>query len=865
MRKSPSRHGTSLQIAAPRRAAPPPSDVWKRLVNAYYVRRGRGELVLVARDDEGGLHKKRVPPQHACFLKQSEVDAELARELRGHPAVTGMRPEGDFVRVIWRNPWDLHRATKDDGFFASIGVTPYEADVDPVRRYLTDNDVEIRRPRRCYLDIESDSRVAPTEKENARMLAWSIVDDEAMVADEVRVLCPHEEDRERCPSCKKLDDVNARVVFKGRGGVVASGVLEADTDEDERALLEAMWAALEPYDQVCAWAGDFFDFPYARARTARRRVPVDVERWLWLDQLVNFRRMNMSAAESGDEKQSMALAAVSRSVVKIRETKLEGLSGAASWQMWCEDKSLLLRYCEQDTRLAGLIERRTGYVELLYTLCHATTTFADSNGIKPTRQVEGFLLRLGAARGLRFPTHYYHEGGEQFDGAFVMEPEAKGVVRGVHVCDFARLYPSVILSFNLSLETVRGKLPKPLERGGRPSYMAHEAEPEPRDRIPEGCALVPLTRVLVAQEPRGVLAVALEEMLRLRKEWDKKKAAASPGTTEWKEADRRSSAYKIAANSFYGVVGSPYSRFFVREVAESTSQGGVWLIKETIRAAQERGIRVIYGDTDSAFAVDCTDAEFVAFVEWCNAELYPRLLREQGSTRNVISLAYEKKFASLVMVSKKRYAASYEHYKGTAATKDSKLEVKGLEYKRGDTSRLARRMQLEIVELLLRDGVEDPCRFEELVERHRARVLEDRLDLADVVISKRLTKALGQYATKQKKNGERAEQSTHVEIARVLHQRGQEVRQGDRIDFVVVDGGVAPIRAIPAADHDGETEGRSADRFYLWEQLVYPPSQRFLEAAFPGHDWTRWERVRPPKPRRMGRPVPPEQTGFGFD
>jgi DNA polymerase elongation subunit (family B) len=821
VRKSP-----ALRLA--HSASPSSAGAFRRLTNAYY-RRDENEIVLVARDDEGRSVTRRGKPEHTCFLRTNEVDARLERELKNNDYVTAMRREGEWWRVTWSDRFVLNRVSKPGGWLEMRGAAPMEADVDPIRRYLTDHPVEIARPRRCYLDIEADSRMTLTDKESARMLAWSIVDD--------------------------------------AGEVAASAVLSEDTDDDERELIEGLWKALESFDQVIAWAGDFFDFPYLLARTSRRRIKVEHERWLWLDHLVLFRRMNMSAAESGDEKQSLALDSVARSLGL--GGKLDGVSGSQSWELWNSDPALLLRYCEHDTVLCARIEQKTGYVELLLTLCQSTFTFPDSNGIKPTRQVEGFLLRLGLARGMHFPTYHYRETKEQFAGAYVQEPTARGIVKNVHVCDFARLYPSVILTFNLSTETVRGKLPALGSAiSMRPSYLAHLPEEPPKEQIPEGSALVPLTRVLVAQEPRGVLPIALEEALRLRKEWDKKKSAAVPGTDEWKEADRRSSAYKIFANSFYGVVGSPYSRFFRREVAESTAQGGVWLIKETIAAAKERGWDVIYGDTDSAFVVGPSDEDFVAFVAWCNAELYPRLAREQGAVRNAISLAYEKKFRRAVMPSKKRYAASYAHYKGTAATKDSKLEVKGLEYKRGDTSRIARRMQLEIVELILREEVEDVARFEALVDRYRDHVLKDALPIGDVAISKRLTKEVKEYAVRTKKDGARAEQATHVEIARVLGDRGQEIREGARIEFVVVDGDVAPIRAIPAEDYDPNESAKNADRFYLWEQLVFPPSQRVLQAAFPDHDWSRWERVRPPKPRvRKSKALPGQEAfpGFGVE
>jgi DNA polymerase elongation subunit (family B) len=421
-----------------------------------------------------------------------------------------------------------------------------------------------------------------------------------------------------------------------------------------------------------------------------------------------------------------------------------------------------------------------------------------------------------------------------------MEPKRKGILRGVHVCDFSRLYPSVIMTFNLSPETIRGHATKKK----KPSYLSHEPD---EYECEQGEIVTPMTHVRVVQEPRGVLPIAVEEMLRLRKVWDKRKAECPPGTDEWKDADRRSTAYKIAVNSFYGVVSSPHSRFYMREVGESTSLGGVWLIDATLKEAEKQGFEYVYGDTDSGFVVGHTNEEFSKFVDWCNKEFYPSLIKSTGASRNFISLAYEKKFQRIVFVSKKRYAGSFEHFKGTMANADSEPEIKGLEYRRGDTCRLARQFQYDAICMILKKCIDDPAEFEKLVLQYRDIALKNKLDLDDVFISKRIAKPLREYVIRQKDNGEDAADIVHVHVAKELEKRGQKIGKGTKISFVVTDGTPgSPLTAIPAEDFAGE-----CDRFYLWENLVYPPTMRLLQSAFPDVDWTRFERVRPSKKARV--------------
>jgi DNA polymerase elongation subunit (family B) len=850
-----------------------------RYVNAFA---NGGLLVTLARAPDGKLVRKSQHAEYSAFLRKADLTPTLQREFRNTSFVTGMRDEGSYVRLTFRDRHIRRSLVETNGWFASQGIDVFEGDIDPVRRWITDQKIEIARPRRVYFDLETDSRVSVSRAitGEARVLCWSLVDD--------------------------------------AGNSIAAKVLESDSDQAERQLLVEFFRAIEPYDQVLAWNLDRFDKPVLEGRSYRLRLPIEFRTWLWLDHMPLFLRMNMSSSESGDEKQYAGLNAVAESLGVGQ--KLEGVDASKAYELWQENPKKLLEYCIQDTKLMHGIEAETGYIELLQTLCESCNVFPDSRGIRPLRQVEGFLLRLGSERDTRFATKCYdavettsdddeeEEEEGQFKGAYCMAPK-KGVHQKVHVADFARLYPSIILSWNMSAETWRPDVRIKESEFSRPVYLSHI--PLKTFPLPPGHCIAAITDTVFANEPRGILADALEEMLRLRVHWDDVKTASVPGSHAWKEADRRSAAYKIAANSFFGVVGSPFARFFVREIAEAITQCGVFLLEETIKAAEVRGMNVVYGDTDSFFATGCTREEFQVFVKWCNTELYPRLLKEKGVTRNRIKLAYEKAFHVIVFTKKKRYIGRYWHYKNTDATDDSKPEIKGLEYKRGDTARLARQLMKEVIDLLVAyerpvaECATDPNRFVELLNAWKSRVLDSELERADFVMSKRLNRGINGYAMKVKKAlkladrasvkliGEIVEvlrtdgkmmhgllehiggtyiglldrkglesklveqklvdtvagyraQPIHVTVARMMQERGEDVGQGVRIEYVIVDGASTPQKAIPAADFG---PGVAIDRFYLWEDLVFAPTCRLLQAAFPAFDWTPWAKVRPVKPK----------------
>lgn len=771
-------------------------------LNAFLDRDEQHVVAVYRHPETNKVIGRRFQAEWASFHNAADIDGEARSAIRKNRCVRKMVEEGPWLRIVWSSRVARQTAISgDDSPFVRRGILSYEGDVDPVTRWLVDESVEIAQPRRCYLDIESDSEVSFAEKERMRVYVWTIVPEE--------------------------------------GDGYARGVLKEDTDASEKELLAGMWEALRDYDQVLAWNGDEFDFPVLLARSEKRSVKVDARRWLFLDHLALFRRMNMHSAESGDEKQSMRLEDIGQAVVGrgkaeapewVREEFGDRSLGALSHALWHAGgkfRQLLADYCLDDTRLLRDIERETGYAALFGTLCDACHLFADTRGLNPTRQMDGFLLRLGRERGHHFATKAFREESEQFEGAFVMDPRTVGIEHDVHVCDFSSLYPSIILSWNMSPDT---KLP-----GHRKGWERKDGE-----------CWSPLTGICFSTKEPGILPTALRELLRLRKFWNDKKASLPPGTPEWVEADRRSTAYKVAANSFYGVVGSPYSRFFDREVAESVTQCGVWLIKRVIEEAERRNWIAVFGDTDSAFIKGCPKQEFEEFVAWCNKDLFPSLLSGVGCVENHIKLAYEKQFARLVIAAAKKYCGSYVHYKGKLANENSKPEIKGLEYKRGDATKLGRALQGEVIDMLVgglkvsdkpvTDSVAD---YEDVLGRMLDRVMRDPLALSDVKLSKSLSKPLKEYGPKPGVDG--GSTPAHARVAAVLKQRGEAVTVGTRIDYVVVDASISPMKVVPVSDYDGT----NIDRHHVWENLVAKPTIRLLRAAFPSHPWERWESTRP--------------------
>jgi DNA polymerase elongation subunit (family B) len=373
---------------------------------------------------------------------------------------------------------------------------------------------------------------------------------------------------------------------------------------------------------------------------------------------------------------------------------------------------------------------------------------------------------------------------------------------------------------------------------------------------------------------RGVIPVALDMLVSKRDEYTAKKDAAERGSPEWHYFGRLSQAFKIVANSVgYGILGSPFTRFFCRELAEGVAQTGAWLIKHVGARSREANLDPFYGDTDAIFVEGEREA-FAVVVKNVNAE-WPGILRELGCTDSHIMLEFEKSFRRLVLVTKKRYAGALSVHKGEPVGIDKKPEVKGLEFKRGDAVRLARKMQKELITMLLAVELPPLEDFKAFVERWRQRVREEPLELDDIVISQSV-KVLSEYALRYtarlcggaaigfaRKRGAKcgydfggtavagtdatldkcprckgarkiAAQPAHVRVAKVMQERGEEIREGTRVDYLIVVSEGKNLEAVPAHD-DGALD--RVDRAYYWDSRIYPACARVLEATHPTVVW----------------------------
>ncbi len=378
------------------------------------------------------------------------------------------------------------------------------------------------------------------------------------------------------------------------------------------------------------------------------------------------------------------------------------------------------------------------------------------------RQVEALLLSEAFKRGELVPQR--REGrAESYEGGFVLPPK-KGLHENVISLDFSSMYPSIMLSFNISPDTF---VPPEAVKNKDDFYIAPEV----------GHAF--------RKHPDGFFKQILSELVEKRREIKRRmeEVAEKEGkdSQEARILDVQQHCLKILTNAFYGYTGWSAAKFYRKECAEATTAWGRYFIKKAIKMAESLGFDVIYGDTDSIFAKLSGEATKEEIIKRAK-----ELADAISSEWELAKLEIKEFFKTIFFTGKKkRYAA---------LTEDGEIVVRGLEARRGDWCELAKEVQMKVIEIILRR------KDAKLAAEYVRDVIEDlrsgKIPIEKLIIYKTLTKKIEGYETKQ----------AHVVAAKVAKDANVIYEIGSKIPYVIVCETV-----LGAAGERGERSGISGD------------------------------------------------------
>jgi len=578
--------------------------------------------------------------------------------------------------------------------------------------------------------------------------------------------------------------------------------------KNENEIIERFLEIVKDIDPdfICSYNGDNFDFPKIRERADELKIPLKLGRdgspihivrrgrissakikgRIHID-LFDFVDHILSPSMRSEvltlDEVAQELLGVGKKKMKYKEmveiwSKKEEMEKLAEYSLW--DSELTLKLAELILPQIFAICKLTGL--LPFDVCRNTYS----------QLVEAFYTNRAFTNNVLIPNRPKTEEIEKrrmspaYKGAIVIEPK-KGIHSNILVFDFRSLYPTIIVSHNISPETFNCQHPECREKNA-----------------------VPETKWHFCIKKKGFIPKHLEDLIETRKKIKEKMKKVKEGSEEWKRLDNMQYALKILANATYGYMGFFGARWYRRECGAATASFGRFYITQTIEIAKSENFEVVYADTDSLMA-KIPEKMSEEKLRKCGEKFVEKINKKLPG---IIELEFRDLYEGGIFVArkaeevgaKKRYALI--DYKGN-------LEIRGFETVRRDWCELAKKIQRDILVIILRD--KDPAKAIQLVRDVIKKIKEGKVSLDELTIFEQITRPLSQYE----------QIGPHVRAAQKAKARGRPIGEGSVIGFVIVKGmGSISDRAEPVED----VKPNQYDANYYIKHQVLPAAMRVLKA-----------------------------------
>jgi DNA polymerase elongation subunit (family B) len=372
-------------------------------------------------------------------------------------------------------------------------------------------------------------------------------------------------------------------------------------------------------DLVLGWNVIEYDLAYLVNRAKRIGISYDKEKFRMIE-FINGMDIIIKKEGYGVMKDTggMSLNNVSSHFLGRGKTEVNMTFG----KLYRSDHKLAMEYNQNDVNLVHELDDKLQMVEFL----------------KRIQDVSGVLMRdtffnsavidtmiLKRYSNYVFPSKKPEDEivTEEYEGGYVFTPP-KGVFENVISIDFSAMYPSIILTFNISPDTKTDK--------------------DPTFRI-DGVGF--------KAEPYGIFKETIKFLYDARLKMKKDLKELKPDSIEYRNLDTLQSAYKTILNSFYGVMAYKKFRLYDVDIAKSITSMGRKLLKvlKSEIEAKKYGM-VIYGDTDSCFIQTHMDAK--ELVDKINKEIIVTYLNIYKVKDNYLNVELKDEYDRIALFGKKK-------------------------------------------------------------------------------------------------------------------------------------------------------------------------------------------------------------------
>ena len=386
------------------------------------------------------------------------------------------------------------------------------------------------------------------------------------------------------------------------------GEVEIRSFKCEDTLLDAflnLWEQIKP-TIVTGWNSNNFDIPYLFNRirsvlgkqASYRLSPIGIvyqnkfNRKMIVAGISCLDYMELYKKFIGVMKPSWSLG----NVAKDEELKHQKLTYRGSLtQLYNEDLHRYIEYNLVDVKIIVELDKKYDFIHLACSVCHKghvpyewfqmSSRFIDGAILMYLRR-NGQVAQNKPIGGREEYEDMQESGEDGFVGAFVKEP-ISGLYDWICSADITSLYPSVIMTLNISPETKVGRIldwdMMKFQRGEMPIVIIGEkrySTDEFKKMISDYKFAVASNGAVYRQDIRGVIPFILDAWFKERVEYRELALKyKNDGNKQLEEFyDRRQKRQKIFLNSVYGCLGLPVWRFYDRDNAEAVTLSGQTII-----------------------------------------------------------------------------------------------------------------------------------------------------------------------------------------------------------------------------------------------------------------------------------------------
>jgi DNA polymerase elongation subunit (family B) len=483
---------------------------------------------------------------------------------------------------------------------------------------------------------------------------------------------------------------------------------------------------------ITGWNSDYFDVPYLYNRLkqqcgngiASRLSPIGKlkyskfrKKWMIagvssLDYLDLYRKFTYG------QQQNYRLDTIGRIEVGMGKVEYDGSLD----ELFRTDLEKFIDYNVQDVRIIVEIDKKMKLIELVRGICHVghvqyedycySSKFLEGTIITYLHR-KGLVVSNKPADGRQLMNERVENEDEGFAGAYV-KPPVPGLYDWVYSLDLQSLYPSIIMSLNISPETKVGFVTnwdvEKHRKGEIDTYLVRDKETDEITRLSrdkfvkfmeEMHYYISSNGVLYSANKTGIIPEVLDKWFAERVEFKNlMKKYKNEGNIELAEFyDRRQHIQKIFLNSLYGVLGLPIFRFFDIDNALAVTATGQDVIKNSADFAnklyndrlKDDKDYCIYIDTDSLYfsskALLPENTEPKEFtiklaraVEKKLNEYYNVMAQELFfCDKHRLYIKGESVASKGLWIAKKRYAMNAVYDLESNLDVDNKIKIKGLD------------------------------------------------------------------------------------------------------------------------------------------------------------------------------------------